>query len=356
MSNSCKKSEVYNGIDAFKAIAAILIVLLHAIETTDYFAGGVKFVFTRFAVPFFFITSGFFFSRGLHRAEDPSRYFRNYEKNLLKIFFVWGILIYGPFTITSYVTANRGAGILKIFALLVRRMLVIGSGPYWYLVALVCSTAVIYWCHSKKKEGFLVAGIIVGLLLEVAYSCFQGVLSQIAIFRWFFKVIYAVYSWEFNFLMFGIPFAGIGYFIYKKNVHISSKISACIFFLATLLRIVEYRLPVLFSDVQFWRENEISVVFIIQAISFFCLAKELNFKITKKCSLTLRQWSSCVYFSHAIILYNLLNPILEKLTEWPIYAPNFIAIKVVIVLMFCTLLFGIIKKINNKYLNILING
>ena len=81
--------KLYSGIDLFKLIASILVVLLHAIETTDFIAKEVQFVFTRFAVPFFFITSGFFFYKGLTRTKSPREYFWKYEKQLLLLFVVW---------------------------------------------------------------------------------------------------------------------------------------------------------------------------------------------------------------------------------------------------------------------------
>lgn len=82
------KKEMYTGIDLFKLIAAFLIVLLHSVETSDFYASGIKYVFTRFAVPFFFITSGYFFSKGLHKASEKRNYFFKYEKTLIKLFVI----------------------------------------------------------------------------------------------------------------------------------------------------------------------------------------------------------------------------------------------------------------------------
>ena len=86
------------------------------------------------------------------------------------------------------------------------------------------------------------------------------------------------------------------------------------------------------------------------------LAKELNINIRKETSLTIRQLSSFIYFLHAIVLYDILNPLLAQITDWPIYSGWFIPIKMVMVLIPCCVLFAVIKKINNKHLNLLING
>lgn len=346
---------IYNGLDFFKVIAAIFVVLLHAIETTDHFWCGIKFVFTRFAVPFFFIASGFFFYKGLSKAEDKKAYFLKYEKNILKIFFVWGVLIYAPVTISTYLKEYSNVGIVKFCFLLFRRVFVIGSGPFWYLVALIWSAAFIYFCFSKGKDVWIYIGITVGFCLQVAYSCFQGVLSNILIFKYLFRTIYYIFSWEFNFIMYGIPFMGIGYLLSKKEIKVTSKKAKLILVFATCIRVIEYLLPQIFPG-NFWEENEISFAFIVQAVAFFMLAKGTTFNIKKETSLTLRQISSCIYFSHAIFLYNILNPLLDKFTTLPTYAPILILPKVMVALVLCMLLFIIVKKIDNKHLNVLING
>lgn len=58
-----KQKKIYNGIDIVKLISAICIVLLHTIETTAWYPCEVKFVFTRFAVPFFLLLLVSFFTK-----------------------------------------------------------------------------------------------------------------------------------------------------------------------------------------------------------------------------------------------------------------------------------------------------
>lgn len=351
-----RNQEIFTGIDVFKLIAAILVVLLHAIETTDYFACGVKFVFTRFAVPFFFIASGFFFCRGLETVEDKKRYFYKYEKNILKLFSIWSLLIYGPFTISDYIRSNSSQGSFKIILILVRRFFVIGSGPYWYLVALMWSSAFLYLCYIKKKEWFIKVSILIGLILQVTYACFRGVLSNILLFKYFFDIIYTIFSWEFNFIMYGIPFMGIGFYIYKKGIRIPKVVSVTVFTVATVLRFLEYNLCKIVPNEDFWANNEISLMYILQAIFIFLLAREIKFDFDARKSLWIRQLSSFIYFSHAIILYNIMNPLLGTYTTLPIYAPVYIFPKMLLVLIVCIILFSVIKCINNKQLNVLING
>lgn len=350
-----KSSKVYTGIDVFKLIAAVMIVLLHTIETTNYYACLIKEVFTRFAVPFFFIASGFFLYNGLERAFSKGEYFRKYEKNILIIFGVWAIIIYSPFVIYEYITNNSGESVIKIIAILIRRILVIGPGPYWYLVALFWAAAFIYFFYTRNKENILWGGMVIGFCMQIAYVCFRGALSEVTIFNYFFKGIYGIFSWEYNVFMYGIPFMGIGYLLNKKEVRVKSKTAIMILIICTMFSAIEYSLPQIFPNV-FWKENKIFIAFIGQAIAYFWLAQNMNLAISKKESLTIRQLSSFIYFSHVILLYNILNPLLSNYTDLPIYEPYMILPKLIIVIVVCVGLFWSIKKIKNKYLNVLING
>lgn len=353
--NKAKETQVYTGIDVFKLIAAVLVVLLHTVETSNYYACAIKEVFTRLAVPFFFIASGFFFQKGLEKAQSKVSYIKKYEKNILKIFFVWTVVMYSPFVVYSYITNNVGESSLRIVGMLIRRIFIIGPGPYWYLVTLFWSSLFIYFCYVKKKENFLFIAIMVGFCMQILYSCFRGAFSKIFIFEMFFKVIYGIFSWEYNFLMYGIPFMGIGYFFSKKKIHMSKKKASILLIIATLFSMVEYSLPRIIPSA-FWINNRIFLAFIVQAIAYFLIAESMAFKISKKRSLSIRQLSSFIYFSHVILLYEILNRILDNFTTLPTYEPIMILPKFLIIIGACIVLFLPIKKINNKHLNILING
>lgn len=347
--------KVYQGIDTFKLVAAVCVVVLHAVENSSWFPSEVKFVFTRFAVPFFFVVSGFFFYKGLDKACSKMKYFKKYLKHIVKIFIIWALIIYTPFVLTTYLNKYHDNSLWRICLYLIRRIFIIGPGPYWYLIALGWSAIFLYYCYMKKNDIILYAAIVIGLFLEICYSCFNGILSEYKVFEYLFKGIYFAFSWEFNFITFGIPFMGIGYIIAKKKISCTVKPLCVVFAVATIIRIVEFNMPIIIKS-DFWNNNQISFMFIVQAISFFLIAKEIKIDISRENSLKLRQLSSCIYFSHAIFMYNFINPILLKYTDVPVYADGFIIPKIILTLSLCLLLFIIIKRINNRHLTILING
>ena len=353
MSNEHKQTLF--GIDIFKLLASVLVVLLHTVENNSWYPNEVKYVFTRFAVPFFFITSGFFFYRGLSRTFSPKEYFIKYEMHLIKLFLIWALIIYSPFLIINYIQKYPDAEIFQLVLLLIRRVFIIGPGPYWYLIASMWAVAFLYFCNHIKKDVLIDVAIICGLLLCFGYTCLNGILSQVEFFRLLFEAIYIIFSWEFNFIMYGIPFMGIGFLIAKNGWEMKRQTAILVFFISTFLRVVEFNLPMIFQS-DFWNNNSISICYIIQALTFFMLAKNSGIVIPERISISVRQLSSCIYFSHAIIMYEILNPLLSYYTNLSVYADSMIPIKMIVVLIMCCIFYITIKKANNKHLNILING
>ena len=81
-----EKKKIYYGVDFFKLVCALLIVLMHSNCRDLTYPGYRPFVATwliywlpNLSVPFFFIASGFFFTKGLQRnADDQWHYLRRY--------------------------------------------------------------------------------------------------------------------------------------------------------------------------------------------------------------------------------------------------------------------------------------
>ena len=342
----------YGGIDLCKLLAAILIVLLHATETDNIYAVGIQYVLTRFCVPFFFVCSGFFFHTGLAKAADPKSYFLKYEKRFILLFLFWGVLISSPIVVTDYIRNNPDASPLRLILLIIRRMFVIGNGAYWYLVALIISTAFLYFCYAKKHTLVLVTAMIVGFVLQFGYTSFQGIIASIPLWNQINRLFYFVFSWEFNFVMYGIPFCGIGYLISKFQMRVGRKASVLMMLIFTVLRAAEYSLQSL--SLSFWSDNATSIMFIPQAVAFFFLAT--NIRGIPRYAKEMRQLSTFIYLIHWIILYNILNPLLSSWLGINVYAPSLIPAKVVIVVSVCVCLNFCLRKTNNRYIHFLIGG
>lgn len=314
MTNAIRKNEKviskidtkknYNCVDLFKLIAALLIVFYHANELRELIPNLLNYSFSGFAVPFFFIASGFFFKIGLDKKNDRKekfKYFCDYEKKLLLIYLIWS-LVNLPFILVRYNSMYEGASFLKLTALILRRYLLCGSGVIWYILSMAEAAAVIYLLDKFKRKYLLYILIILGLFLCLCYDAFDKVLinTPLGIVN---KAFYVIFSWSNNFIMKAIPYMGIGYLM----VNIKNKfslpalwISFIFFSILSVLSFFAYDLTKLniFSVISFG-----PIISIIQAVLFFLLAININLKISTKLAVIFRELSSSIYFLHTYFIY-----------------------------------------------------
>ena len=136
------KYKNYTGIDFFRLIAAILIITIHTSPLASFSATG-DFILTRIvarvAVPFFFMTSGFFLISRYSRDNDKLKKFVNKTACIYGI----AILIYIPVNIYNgyFNSDNLIPNILKdlffdgtIYHLWYLPASIFGAWIAWYLV------------------------------------------------------------------------------------------------------------------------------------------------------------------------------------------------------------------------------
>ena len=334
------KSGIYSTVDICKLIAAVLVVFIHANTLhTDRFFNMFDFAFTRFCVPFFFMVSGYFFENHIRNASDKHMFFRKYLRNTLMLYAVW-VLLWLPRNIVMYCDLYPTQSWLYITMVLIRRYLFCGEGVYWYILITAESAAVIYWLIRLNKEKYLWILIFVGLLAGAVYDNHQFFDSKIVSI--IHDSIYFVFSWSNNFIMKGIPFMGIGYLISKNSAEHqlpSVEILSAAFLLASFTNVVIYLHGIDFE-----------LMFIVQAVTYFCFSIQYKLKIKYKSSLVIRELSSSIYFLHTIFLYF----VIEK-----IWSPElFIPLKVTCSILMSLIVYSCIKQLNKfhrlQYANFLL--
>lgn len=164
----------YTGIDYFRILAAVFVVAIHTSPLTGIWDTG-DFIFTRIiarvAVPFFFMTSGFFL---LAKEEGrEGRLWRFIKKNLL--LYGVAILLYFPIMIYSgYFSQEQWyAGVLQDLLL---------DGTFyhlWYFPAVIIG-AVIAWALLKHTGKWGALGIsavlyVIGLFGDSYYGLVTGI-------------------------------------------------------------------------------------------------------------------------------------------------------------------------------------
>lgn len=195
----------YPWIDAAKLLCAALVVFTH---TYCYDLGMAGFLVQRIlspiAVPFFFITSGFFYVRGLEQTQDRKAYAVRYVEKNLTMYLCWMALTL-PIAIWNFTLAHPGAGLVMLAAYLGRSLFFTGSmGVYWYILSLVCCGVLLYFADTAAKYRLLFLTSVVLWLIGVA---FQAGALQGTILHW---VIHTVFSCERNFLNTGLFYMMLG--------------------------------------------------------------------------------------------------------------------------------------------------
>lgn len=144
-------------IDFFKFICAFLIVFMHT-YCHDFGKVGswIVDVISNIGVPFFFIASGFFYTKGILRnATEEKKYFFKYFTRVCKMYIAWSILTL-PIAFLIIERAHGEYPILLKFIYLIRLFFFTGSiGIYWYVLALVYNSAIIYYAYKKKSVSIL---------------------------------------------------------------------------------------------------------------------------------------------------------------------------------------------------------
>ena len=91
------KSNTVSAVDLFKCIFAICVVAIHTMAFKDHGESAyVAFTYciTSFAVPYFFVCSGYFLGRKIYgkdlQKSDYRLILKNYAQRLLKPYLIWG--------------------------------------------------------------------------------------------------------------------------------------------------------------------------------------------------------------------------------------------------------------------------
>ena len=203
-----KKVESYTGIDVFRLVAAVLIITIHTSPLADLSETG-DFILTRIvarvAVPFFFVTSGFFLI---------SRY--HYRTAKLCAFVKKTLLIYGA-AIALYIPINLYNGYFKMEYLLPNLIkdIVFDGTLYhlWYLPASVIG-GMIAWGLVKKldyRKAFAAAAVL--YLVGLFGDSYYGVIGNVPVCSGFYALIFQVSDYTRNGIFFAPVFFIMGGFI-----------------------------------------------------------------------------------------------------------------------------------------------
>lgn len=284
------KNESYSGIDYFRFIAALLIVAINTSPLSSFSETG-NFIFTRIvsrvAVPFFFMTSGFFLI---------SRYTCNAEK--LEAFIKKTTLIYGV-AILLYIPINVYNGYFKMDNLLpnIIKDIVFDGTLYhlWYLPASIIGAAIAWYLVKKLNypKALMVASVL--YLIGLFGDSYYGITEKISCLNSLYTYIFQVTDYTRNGIFFAPIFFILGGFIADNRPQITFGKSFLGFAISLALMLGEAMILHHF-DLQ---RHDSMYVFLLPCM-YFLFIVILHFK--GKRLVSLRTASLIIYIIHPMMI------------------------------------------------------
>lgn len=202
----------YKGIDCFRVIAAILVITIHTSPLEAYFPIG-DFILTRVtartAVPFFFMTSGFFLLPG--KCADIERLKKFLKKTLLV--YLLSIVLYLPANVyNGYFSGDN------LFLKILKDILFDGTFYHlWYLPASALGGTIAFF--AVRKFGYMKTLTVFLLLYVIGLfgDSYYGVIMGIAPLKAVYNCIFAVSDYTRNGIFFAPLFMLLGGIIREKE-------------------------------------------------------------------------------------------------------------------------------------------
>jgi len=178
-SESKKKEPRMASIETFRVLAMFAIICIH---TAPFYSMGVIhprykiFAYLlmsifRFAVPFFFLSAGYFFGKGLARGNDPSTSFWRIANRLGVLFLLWSLLyalLPNVFSGADWWLSGWHAAVLKFQTDRINFFLEGTDEVLWFLPALIVAYAILTFFIVIKRPLIVffvsIVLLLVGLL------------------------------------------------------------------------------------------------------------------------------------------------------------------------------------------------
>jgi serine/alanine racemase len=269
----------YNGIDLIKFLCAILVFIIHippfhgeVSKFAEYVNFGLQHFACRIAVPFYFVSSGFFLFKKMPLYELDKDIIKVYCYKILRLLGVWHVLLF-----------------------------VGGTGHLWYLGATVIAIILLSLCfHFRIKLGYIYVIACVLYLIGLFGDSYYGIiapLQNIAIFNLLFKGYKLAFYTTRNGVFMGFIFVLMGATFSNRKIILRTR-TALIGFVVSML--------CLFAEVFLLKYNDIPIeynmyVFLLPATFFlFSLAASIELK-DRFIYRHLRNIGMVIYFSHLLV-------------------------------------------------------
>ncbi len=224
-----EQKKAYSGIDIFRLIAALLVITNHVSPLADISATGdfiLARILARLAVPFFFMTSGFFLIRDINRSNGRLTAF--IKKNLI----IYGAAILICLPINLY---NNYFSVKPLLSNIARDLLFNGTLYHlWYLPASIIG-GVIAW-FAIKKLGYKISLAITSALylFGLLGNGYYGITAKVPFLKGVFDEIFSFIGETRNGIFFAPLFIVLGGYLYSCRDKLLKPVVSAIGFTVSL--------------------------------------------------------------------------------------------------------------------------
>ena len=319
--NEYSQESAFNSIDVAKFIGAIMIVMIHitpfADERFTILNFGLQHYLCRMAVPFYFVTSGFFLFRKMQLDCINYERVKDYCFKILRLYATWMILL-----------------------------LLGGTYQLWYLSSLVA--AVIILCillrYVKNRKTIIILSVFaftIGLLGDSYYGLIEP-LRSIRFFDVSFGTYESILTNTRNGLFFGLLYVLMGVLFSQKRIVMNFKVAVLGFVVSMILMLGEAYLLKTFSQ----PKNYNMYVFQVPAIFFlFYIVTHIKLSsrpIYKK----LRIYGNLIFYLHLFVNYLVVWAIRHIIS---VSGTDFSAYRFIFVLLLSLALAILIERLSNRF-------
>lgn len=297
------KQKKFNSIDLFKLFMAVAVVAIHTnpiINWTNQAAIRVIVIIEEWAVPFFFIASGFFLFCTMKRPyKDSLARIDNYIIKIVKMYCAWTVISL-PVIIYGYVISGNGviSCILSFFKYFLFVGKLYNAYHLWYLLSLIYALVAIRFMIKKDLQLHLIVSISVSVsLFGEVMSVLMGHLDTI---EGMLHKIVSLYQYVFNGggIFTGIVYVSAGMLIACLQLRINKWVGIVMIAALNLLKV-------------FLSGIIIRLIMPIEAAILFMVLLDVQIReneIWEKC----RKMSTVIYLSHLLFFSKYTFLIIRK--------------------------------------------
>ena len=173
-----EQKKEYAAVDLFKMFCAVLVMLIHTKPFDSVFlADAALGIITRFAVPFFFTTAGYFFYKKLSdHPEESISVLKGYLLRLFRFYAIWFLI----FRVQNCLMSGH----VKTFPFYVKQFFFTTDGsPLWFVPALIWAIILVYLLSRFMKPAFVFLVGMLCLLTGYTFSTLLGITENSAVFH-----------------------------------------------------------------------------------------------------------------------------------------------------------------------------